>query len=635
MDCADAQGDEPANLRGYANFKNKILNMSPASSTKSIYSRPLLGVLVVLLLSVWGSAVAYYQAFSARQPYDDEGFLIGWVRSYLDGHPLYDEVHCFYGPAYFLYQKLGHAMLHSYPSTDSVRLIAISFWVLVSVAVFFLIFHITGSLLMGSVSYILTFRIAHFLGEEPGHPQELILLLAVIAMGIACLRWRESLRFFLLGVIAGTLTFTKINVGISLALALGIAFIFGLRESPFSRFVRLAFTAIVVLYLILLFWPGIDLTATRRYLLLEVCALLAIFVTIWPAIPDLKLDFTCAAAAACGFVVAAVALILYGLASGASIHGMVDYLVIRPRQTLGRLWYLPAWFPWWHLVSLPPGIVLAAWVRFFGPRQGLIVVLKFAAAASLLLLALGTRTGALFAIGPPLLWLIILPGESFLVIDRLGRTLVALIAVLLFTYAYPVAGVHVRLVDILLVIVAMLLLGDVVAYAMAHWNTASRVRIYRAAGLATSAVMLIYGGWALSAARETYYSESPLGLPGSARLRLPENEVKNLRTLVAATAQSCTFLVTVPAMLSFNEWTGLPSVSGLPFANWVSAYDDSAQARIIEQLSSAARPCVIENPSMIGFWTHDADMSGRPITVYTRRKLREIMVAGNNHLYAQ
>jgi hypothetical protein len=105
--------------------------------------------------------------------------------------------------------------------------------------------------------------------------------------------------------------------------------------------------------------------------------------------------------------------------------------------------------------------------------------------------------------------------------------------------------------------------------------------------------------------------------------------------MVATTARSCTFLVTVPAMPSFNEWTRLPSVSGLPFANWVSAYDDSAQKRIVEQLSSAPRPCIIENPSMIGFWTHDGDMSGRPITVYTRRKLREILVAGDNHLYAQ
>ncbi len=252
-----------------------------------------------------------------------------------------------------------------------------------------------------------------------------------------------------------------------------------------------------------------------------------------------------------------------------------------------------------------------------------------------MLLAVGGRTGALFAVAPPYVWLIALPGEGLLRIDRLGRTLVAFIPVLFFTYAYPVAGVHVRLVDVLLLIVAALLVGDVVPSAMNRWNAASRLRIYRGAALAASAAILIYGGWALASSREIYFSKSPLNLPGAARLHLPENEVRDLQTMVAATARSCTFLVTVPAMLSFNEWTGLPSVSGLPFATWVSAYDDTAQARIIEQLSTAPRPCVIENPSMISFWTHEGDVSGRPITLYTRRKLHEILVAGDNHLYAQ
>ena len=68
--------------------KDKFLPMSAIDSTKAVYSRPLLGVLVTLVLVGWGSAVAYYQAFSARQPYDDEGFLIGWVRSFLRTSPL-------------------------------------------------------------------------------------------------------------------------------------------------------------------------------------------------------------------------------------------------------------------------------------------------------------------------------------------------------------------------------------------------------------------------------------------------------------------------------------------------------------------------------------------------------------------
>ena len=125
--------------------KDKIGRMSATNSTKTVYSRQLLGVVVALLLTVWGSAVAYYQAFSARRAFDDEGFLIGWVRNFLEGHRLYDEVHCFYGPAYFLYQTLGHSILHTVPTTDSVRLIAIFFWVLTSVSGFFFISRTTGS----------------------------------------------------------------------------------------------------------------------------------------------------------------------------------------------------------------------------------------------------------------------------------------------------------------------------------------------------------------------------------------------------------------------------------------------------------------------------------------------------------
>ena len=131
-------------------------------------------------------------------------------------------------------------------------------------------------------------------------------------------------------------------------------------------------------YPLLLFLPSLDSAWVQQYLFVEMCSLLGVFVTIWSPIPELELDYRCAAAAACGFATAAAALICYTLASGASMDAMFEWLLIRPRQMLGRQWYVPDVFAWWwYLVPAPLGAALALAVRFYHPRQHYIAALKF------------------------------------------------------------------------------------------------------------------------------------------------------------------------------------------------------------------------------------------------------------------
>lgn len=48
-----------------------------------------------------GGYLAYLSVFTGFMPYDDEGYVLVTLRSFITGQPLYDRVFTQYGPFYF------------------------------------------------------------------------------------------------------------------------------------------------------------------------------------------------------------------------------------------------------------------------------------------------------------------------------------------------------------------------------------------------------------------------------------------------------------------------------------------------------------------------------------------------------
>src|SRR5258706_16295397 len=73
-----------------------------------------------ILLTLCATFTACYSAFVSLAPYDDEGYMVWTVKSFLGGEALYDHVGTVYGPFYYLYQWLAHPLARGAPGAHAV-----------------------------------------------------------------------------------------------------------------------------------------------------------------------------------------------------------------------------------------------------------------------------------------------------------------------------------------------------------------------------------------------------------------------------------------------------------------------------------------------------------------------------------
>src|SRR5436309_5371206 len=132
-----------------------------------------------VFLTALASVAAYYRMFTGFSEYDDEGTMMATVQGYLQGHTLYEEVFSGYGPVYYMYNWAVRTLTATPVTNDVVRMSSIPLWLLASVICALYVFHLTRSLTLASVVHILTFYTLSFFRGEPGHPQELCILLLV------------------------------------------------------------------------------------------------------------------------------------------------------------------------------------------------------------------------------------------------------------------------------------------------------------------------------------------------------------------------------------------------------------------------------------------------------------------------
>jgi hypothetical protein len=60
--------------------------------------------LFLIAVLIVGIAFSIIWNFIGFQPYDDEGTVLLFIRHLIDGHPIYDQIECLYGPFYISIQ---------------------------------------------------------------------------------------------------------------------------------------------------------------------------------------------------------------------------------------------------------------------------------------------------------------------------------------------------------------------------------------------------------------------------------------------------------------------------------------------------------------------------------------------------
>ena len=186
----------------------------------------------------------------SSERYDDEGTVLLFIQHLVDGHPIYDEVKCLYGPAYIAGQWLLFGVFKAPLGNDALRIETLICWwttaTILALAAWRLVRTTVCAAGLTAIVWILAICQLYVLARGPGHPQIVIVILVAASLWLVT-RFdvlRQNTALLVLGGIAAALAFTKINVGIFFAAALFMSLLsLTPRSSPWWMSLRVAAAA--------------------------------------------------------------------------------------------------------------------------------------------------------------------------------------------------------------------------------------------------------------------------------------------------------------------------------------------------------------------------------------------------------
>ena len=173
------------------------------------------GVLAFAAVTVVTYPIARYGIFTGFANYDDEGYMLISLKSFLNHGWLYD-VFNGYGPFYYEFWGGVFSIFGISVNHDGGRTVTMVVWVLSSLLIGLSTWRMTGSIVLGLATQLSVFEALFSLVPEPMHPGGIIVLLLSATMAFSCfVRDRTSpFSMALLGGAVMALILVKINVGI-------------------------------------------------------------------------------------------------------------------------------------------------------------------------------------------------------------------------------------------------------------------------------------------------------------------------------------------------------------------------------------------------------------------------------------
>lgn len=582
-----------------------------------------LAALLALATLAAGCAYASFVAFGTYAPYDDEGYFQAALALVRGGARLYDDVETPYGPAWLVARELAHGALRVPLSTDGARIALVPTWIAAALACA----AAAAACARGTSARVPTALVAfacalvhvRALANEPGHPQDTALLLALVALVAA--QWsgrgardvdagssrRGSARALsaVAGVAWAGAVLTKVNVGVlsGLPLVAHAVRARGLRAGACLAGLALPWA----LMRARLGEPEcIALALASNVAWATACGV------IWSARGPARdeamhprarsFDLVLALVAA---LATAVVLVAWLVARGTSVQAFVSCVFVAPLRFTSQIERgldVPL------LGSASALVSLAAWsaARRAGTRIGVTAKLAFGVAAVVLGLA---DSGAAVAFALPWSWLA-LEGradvrreraEASLAVDvdtsaaearDRARGLLALFAALFPLQAFPVTGTQLVLGALPLVVLGVVAVGDVARLA-----TARARRLLAAAASCGALVAVVVGA---HAARAASVERDALPLAGARLTRFDEFWGARQACLAATLAASDAAFVSVRGDHSLHAWTGRAPPSSVLVSHAFGVLSAAQHARLVDDLRRASRPLVLDQP---GRWS--------------------------------
>jgi hypothetical protein len=607
------------------------------------------------VILVGAALVAYWAMFEQFAAYDDAGYFSSRVSLFNQGHTLYDQVYSEFGPFSYELWRAVFAVAGQPFTIDSARVAIVGLWLLTSLLLGISAQRLTRRLSIGVITLVLSFAVLVGLDKEPMHPNGVAcLLLAVIVAIVAfLLPSRPRAGFFALGATLAAVVLTKINVGVFAALA---AFYAAAMALPALRRVAalrwLAAAAVVgigpALMLGKLTQPWV-----QDYAVLGAAGGLAVVLTTYPlgeqGAEAADHSFRWLGWLLTGFAVCAAVVVGVLLAFGTSLEAFVQDVFLVPLGK-GAGFTAPVEFTREVMLWATIGAAAAYLTRRWGGRRADLrqPELSWAVGRGLAGLLIWTfclrdlhlgRLGDPIALALPLAWVAAIPSirDDGTLQARFIRVFIPTLAVLQGLTAYPVAGTHVEFGSFLFVICGAICCADGWSELNA-WAAARKSQLYAvelrirvgvfAVALAT-VLALAYVANPIIWERRIYASRAGLTIAGAKDLRLPEARAEHFEEITTLLRARCHSVFSLPPMLSFNLWSGLPEPSDItaePFWNLLtSAQERTALAR------AKATPglCLVSNQLVAEKWGEGNPPPQVPLIVYMERAFVPVAEIGD------
>ncbi len=596
------------------------------------------GFAVVTLVTVLIARPAMFTGFAS---FDDEGYMLTALKSFVSGGHLYDQVFTQYGPFYYeafggVASVFGITVTH-----DAGRTMTMVLWVAASLVLGLAMLKITRSIVLGLATQILSFNVLTILAGAQMHPVGIIgLLLGVILVIAAFVRDRESpYAMGLLGMAVASLFLVKINVGAFALISLALACLWSYPTLWRRRWLRVAVEAFIVVLPVLLMTSNLDQGWARHY---------AAHIALSVAAVVLALEVRAKGERASGdlgwlvggFVLFIVVSCGAVIASGTSLHGLYDGVIgqplrqadtyVNPLQLSHRLYTvdvlgLACATAYWIALRRRPGEPGKTWYAVWsGFAIAVGVAMALSVTGQVLLFNAEGLAGYQFSMDA-FIWVGLIatvPGERS--DTGFARLLLPLLAVLQTLHAYPVAGSQMWLSNLLLVPVGALCVANGVRGLA--WVTEVAIDRLALTGVAIAATIVL--GWfsfstflrePLDKARTAYDDGVPLDLPGSHDIHLSTEEVEKYTEITKSIDENCDALVMEPGMDSFYLWTAMEPPS-LTATGWETLFDDEKQEQVIDDIKPLAGLCLLRNNGIQQEW----GFGDGPLVAYLEHGFKQI-----------
>ena len=564
-----------------------LIEVEQFSVSRAVKSRVAFAVLANVT-----AVYAYLRMFTGFSFYDDEGSLILMSRWLLDGHSVYGEFSSVYGPFYFLYTWVIHTLIGGSTSHTAARLIAVVPWVVTCLAVFRYILRITGSRVAALAAWLTVLRALAFFAAEPGHPQEISVLLMV---GLLTAAARPSpARLAAVGALVAALLLTKINLGAFAVMALLPLCISALPAAR-GRNLLLAIAVIICAASpTLLMLPLLSTGWVQVCCALVTLSILPMAAVLAAGRPGVVFGPRHWLALALGFVMCASLVLAWSVGRGASLGAMVQSTVL-DNLVQSHTWTAPLHVGATGILAGVAGVILATlWLTGF--RNGPFDWLRLAVGGCTVLLVLVGESTAAFVIALPFVWMVMLPSTA--AVPLWPRAVLASLTVMQAMIVYPVAGSQLRFMMVPLALVAMVMVYEAwIALGLGEiWSGLRTRRAEHAAIAFLLACYLFTAGRALI----NYRQLAPLDLVGTSGVHVDSADRGTYHWIVSH-ARACDALVSFPAMHSVYFWTGkVPPV--YPDVDGWQPYANRERQTVERQVLSSPRACVLVIDKLVDFW---------------------------------